>query len=143
MRMLAVGVGVLVLVLVCAGCAKITVPVSGRIGGQPVSGETSGTVTGEGVFAVTLANGGRCSGTYDPLTMVKKFTVPVECTDGRTGVLDVERKDDGVSGTATGRLSDGTLGQFVFGSYLRYDDEFPGPDATAQGRKARPSVRGY
>ena len=43
------------------------------------------------------------------------MVVPVTCSDGRKGEVAITRDKSKVSGTATGRLSDGTEARFAFG----------------------------
>jgi hypothetical protein len=133
--------GAIALCAVIAGCAaiEVTVPVHGKMAGAPVSGQATGRGDGKGVFWVDMPGGGRCHGEYDSLSKEHTFVVPAKCDDGRTGTITIIRNANLVGGKATAEISDGTRGQFVFGKDAKYEDEFPGPDATLP--KAPPSRR--
>lgn len=134
--------GLVGLSLLIAGCARITVPVHGKLSdGTVASGAATASINGDGDFYVDVA-GLRCSGKYDAMDMKRSITVPVTCPDGRTGVADVRRSPDGMSGTARIALADGTTGQFVFGRY-KYAEAFgsDAPPAPAQVAPAAAQAR--
>jgi hypothetical protein len=70
--------------------------------------------TMNGTFFVS-GDGVVCRGSYNPLVDSRTISMPVSCSDGRTGVVRATR-DTGVSGSGTFRLSDGYTGDFLFGS---------------------------
>ncbi|NNM71414.1 hypothetical protein [Enterovirga aerilata] len=108
-----------------AGCAtQISVPVSGQFGnGVPAAGQATARTSGEGDFWVQAPGGKRCSGTYNSLDTNPTIVVPVTCSNGARGEIVVTRQLNGLSGTAIGKLSDGTTGQFVFGD-LKFEQAF-------------------
>ncbi|OQC18927.1 MAG: hypothetical protein BWX69_03145 [Planctomycetes bacterium ADurb.Bin069] len=112
----------LAFVLACvglAGCAsEFAVPVAGTIGTDAAQGETVARMKGDSTFQVSTLGGLTCGGTYDAHDMSPTMTVPVTCNDGRHGALMVTRSMTGISGTAIGRLNDGTEGHFVFGDLV-------------------------
>lgn len=121
---------IIALSVVCialAGCSSlsITVPVTGQVGkGVPATGQAVAGFDGHGEFWVQVANGGpRCTGTYNSLDPTQTITMPVACSDGRSGQLITTRRDDQVSGYAVAKLTDGTTGRFVFGG-MKYEQAF-------------------
>lgn len=128
---------VLTLALALSACAtEFRSPVTGKIGGETAFGYSTARFQGDSDFVVDTTKGLRCEGKYDALTQAKTITATATCNDGRTGELTIQRKEATLGGTAVGTLSDGTRGQFVFGKDIRYEDEFPGPDATAPAKPA-------
>ncbi len=97
-----------------AGCS-VSVPVSGYIGDDRALGQATATTSGPGTFEAYTVDGLKCFGTYDDNSTAPTLSTKIECNDGRTGVLLITRTQQLTSGTAVGKLSDGTLGQFVFG----------------------------
>lgn len=115
-----------------ASCAmEMRSPVTGKIGGDVAFGYSTARLQGESTFTVDTKSGLRCDGVYDASSGNRVIQAETKCNDGRTGIITIVRKEAGFGGTATGALSDGTKGQFVFGKDVRYEDEFPGPDQTA------------
>ncbi len=115
-----------------SACAnEVSVPATGRIGTELAQGAATARLSGEGSFFAMTPRGLRCEGTYDSLTTEPTLSVPIRCNDGRTGNLIITRQLNGISGTAIGRLSDGTLGQFVFGD-LTFDQAFGGSGASTR-----------
>jgi hypothetical protein len=109
-----------------AGCAtEINVPVTGQIGDAAAAGNAYGNISGEGRFTAMTLDGLQCQGEYDPLSPEPTISSAVTCNDGRTGTVIITRGLDGLSGTAIGRLSDGTEARFVFGN-LAYGQTGPG-----------------
>ena len=123
-----------------AGCAAIelSVPVNGKVAGEFASGIATARGDGNGTFWVQTKPGGpRCEGKYDSLDTSRELTVSLVCNDGRTGTVLIRRRESLVGGTALATLSDGSKGQFVYGKDVRYEEEFPGPDATAPAPTSR------
>lgn len=134
-------VTVTVAAVLLTGCAsiEITIPVNGRIGGTFASGHATARGDGNGTFWVQQVNGGpRCEGKYDAFDKSPELVIPVTCSDGRAGDVHIKRRPSLLGGTATGALGDGTKAQFVFGKDIDYEEEFPGPDATAPAPKPAP-----
>ena len=52
-----------------------------------------------------------CAGSYNSLTI----SMPVQCNDGRKGIILATRQADGLNGSGRVRLNDGTEADFVFG----------------------------
>jgi hypothetical protein len=99
-----------------SGCAT-TIPVA-VIGqhGEILRGTNTFSIEG-GSFSVT---DGRltCSGSYNALIESKTLTIPVICSDGRTGIATATR-DTRMSGGGKIRLSDGMEADFIFGEAAR------------------------
>ncbi|PZQ49367.1 MAG: hypothetical protein DI556_10860 [Rhodovulum sulfidophilum] len=113
---------------VLAACAtEFRWDVEGRIGEDPARGYATARLGGQGKFSVTTDTGLTCSGTYDSATGRRAVIVPAICADGRSGQLFITRAGDLKSGTATGRLNDGTLAEFTFGDTQVYRVE-PGSE---------------
>lgn len=128
---------IILLALLLGGCAtEFRSPITGRIGGETAFGYATARLYGESDFTVDTTKGLRCEGKYDAITQAKVITATAACNDGRTGEVMIQRKPTGLGGTATGTFADGTKAQFVFGKDVRYEDEFPGPDATAPVKPA-------
>jgi hypothetical protein len=95
--------------------ASITLPVVViQAGGHVLSGTTTAAPSG-GHFSVTDGSL-TCSGTYDAWDVSPVLSIPVSCSDGRSGVLSATRYPDGMSGSGTVRLNDGSVAKFAFGS---------------------------
>ena len=100
------------------GCAtSFTVPAAVRTTkGEMFYGSTTASTTG-GHFEVNEMNGrARCSGTYDPWDNRRTISSSFTCTDGRSGTITVTRRTDGVGGTGSVRMNDGTTGFAAFGA---------------------------
>lgn len=108
----------LVLATGLVGCAQqFSVPVTGQLAdGTPAAGQATARTSGNGDFWVQVADGTKCSGTYNAYDTNPTIVVPVNCADGRSGQTIITRQLDGLSGTAIVTLDDGTRGQFVFGN---------------------------
>lgn len=102
---------------------EFSVPVTGMIGKEPAQGSATAKTSGVGTFEASTIDGLTCKGTYDALTRAPTIWADVTCSDGRTGRLLITRSMDQLSGTATGKLSDGSTGRFVFGN-LTFDQAF-------------------
>jgi hypothetical protein len=100
--------------LACVGCT-VTEPVV-VIGqdGQILKGTATASLSG-GSFHVT--NGTlTCGGGYDSLDTSLTITFPVQCSDGKRGIVIVTRDQSGLSGAGTVRLTDGSESTFMFGA---------------------------
>jgi len=128
LRLISLGV---MAISISACATEFRSPVTGRIGGATAFGYTTARLAGESTFTVDTTAGLRCEGVYDALSHAEEIVAKATCNDGRSGEVFIKRKSAGLAGTAIGVLSDGTKAQFVFGKDARYEDEFPGPDATA------------
>jgi hypothetical protein len=91
-----------------------TVPVA-VIGakGQILRGTATAAVSG-GSFSVTDGKL-TCAGSYNALDMGVTISMPVQCNDGRKGIITATRNSDGMSGAGRVRLSDGMEADFIFG----------------------------
>jgi hypothetical protein len=107
---------VTVLGLSLSGCGSITLPAAVKMsGGETLIGTTTAATSG-GSFQVSNATGTlKCSGTYDPFDTSPVITAPVSCDDGRYGTITVTRAPNGMSGTGTVNLADGSSGNLAFG----------------------------
>lgn len=115
-RLFAGAAAVATAALSLAGCST-TIPVA-VIGqhGEIMRGTNSIGLT-EGSFSVTDGKV-TCSGSYNSLNELQTITMPVICTDGRTGIVTATR-DSAMSGGGKVRLSDGTEADFIFGEAAR------------------------
>ncbi len=102
--------------MLCAGCA-VTEPVaviSNGIPGGIMRGTTTASLSG-GSFSVT--NGTlSCGGDYNALDQSPTISSPVLCNDGRKGIITATRDYSGMSGGGHFTLTDGTTGDFMFGT---------------------------
>jgi hypothetical protein len=110
MRVLLCIVGTLLL----SGCS-VTVPVA-VVGqkGQILRGTATASTTGSGTFSVTDGKL-TCAGSYNSLDSGVMITMPVQCNDGRKGIITATRNSDGLNGAGRVRLSDGMEADFIFG----------------------------
>ena len=105
-------IGAIGIAALAGGCA-VQVPVAviyqnGRI----LRGTNTADLSG-GSFSVTDGKL-TCSGSYNSLNTAPTITIPVICSDGRTGIAMATR-DTSMSGGGKVRLSDGTQADFIFG----------------------------
>ena len=103
-------------------CGEVNVPVSGYIGTERALGNAKATMEA-GTFEASTVDGLECKGSYDSIDTAISLKMDVSCNDGRKGLLIVRRTPDLMSGTAIGKLSDGTRGEFVFGN-LTFEQAF-------------------
>ncbi len=106
------------IISVCAVTACATeqhLPVSGVIGTQRAQGQSTARTSGDGTFYAETTTGLRCAGEYDSLDLSPTIRATTTCNDGRTGRLLITRNIMRGTGTAIGRLNDGTEARFVFG----------------------------
>lgn len=106
----------LALTMIAGGCGGgiMTVPASGELTtGERFEGSATAGLK-IGTFSVTSA-AATCTGSYDPLSRERRMILPVTCTDGRTGTIDVMRDRRLTSGEGTVTFIDGTTGTFRFG----------------------------
>jgi len=97
-----------------SGCA-VTVPVAVFAPkGQILRGTATAAMTGSGTFSVSDGKL-TCAGSYNSLDMSPTISMPVQCNDGRKGIITATRNWDGLSGAGRVRLNDGTEGDFIFG----------------------------
>ncbi|ACI57409.1 hypothetical protein Rleg2_4147 [Rhizobium leguminosarum bv. trifolii WSM2304] len=98
------------------GCGTITLPAAVKMNdGQALVGTTTAALSG-GTFQVATPKGDiSCSGNYDALDTRPVISAPVRCSDGRYGTITVLRSPDGMSGTGTVTLADGSNGNLAFG----------------------------
>jgi len=100
--------------LLTAAC-DITQPVA-VIGesGEVFRGTATASMTTGGSFKVT--NGRiNCGGTYDASSVSRTVSFPVVCSDGRKGLGTATRDANGITGSGTIRMNDGSDWTFVFG----------------------------
>ncbi|MBY5831891.1 hypothetical protein HFN47_22450 [Rhizobium leguminosarum] len=98
------------------GCGTITLPAAVKMNdGQALVGTTTAAISG-GTFQVSTPKGDvSCSGNYDALDTRPVISAPVRCSDGRYGAITVLRSPDGMTGTGTVALADGSTGNLAFG----------------------------
>jgi hypothetical protein len=81
--------------------------------GLLLKGTTTASLSG-GSFQVS--NGTlTCAGTYNSWDMSVTITMAVHCSDGRKGFIVATRDANGMDGSGTVTLNDGTKADFVFG----------------------------
>ncbi|QAS80173.1 hypothetical protein CO657_19780 [Rhizobium acidisoli] len=122
--------------LALAGCGTVTLPAAVKMNdGQALMGTTTAAISG-GIFQVSTPNGDiSCSGNYDALDTRPMISAPVRCSDGRYGTINVLRSPDGMSGTGTVSLADGSKGNLAFGRaaptvLTSVNDDFPAAPAS-------------
>ena len=98
-----------------SGCS-VTVPVVAKVGSDTLQGSATGRITGKGDFLVQNIAGLVCTGEYDSLDRALTITGSVECNDGRYGTVIITRNPGLKSGMGQGKLNDGTVFKFAFGS---------------------------
>ncbi|MGV1794782.1 hypothetical protein [Rhizobium sp. A37_96] len=94
----------------------IVLPVSARMdSGETFKGSTIAS-HGNGRFSVLSSRRSvKCSGTYDLSDRRPTVTLPVKCSDGRTGKVEVTREPDLMSAWGKVKLSDGSTGRLTVG----------------------------
>jgi hypothetical protein len=104
-------------VLLGVSACSVTEPVaviSKGIPGGIMRGTTTASLS-EGSFSVS--NGQlSCAGTYNALDTSLTISIPVLCNDGRKGIITATREPNGLSGGGRFILTDGTMGDFMFGA---------------------------
>lgn len=96
------------------GACTVTAPITGQFdNGEPISGMATGSLGG-GTVMVQSQAGQSCEGEYNPFSEARELTIQLVCDDGRTGVAQVTRNEDLVSGEGKFELSDGRAGTFTF-----------------------------
>lgn len=103
----------LVPIIALCGCS-ISAPITGNLStGEPISGMATGSISGEGTVEVQ-AKHVTCNGSYNPLSEAEILTVPLNCSDGATGLAQVTRDPSRTSGKGDFELSNGMTGNFEF-----------------------------
>lgn len=94
----------------------IVLPVSARMdSGETFKGSTIAS-HGNGRFSVQSSRRSvKCSGTYDLSDRRPTVTLPVKCSDGRIGKVEVTRAPDLMSAWGKVKLSDGSTGRLTVG----------------------------
>ncbi|AVA26094.1 hypothetical protein QA648_28505 (plasmid) [Rhizobium sp. CB3171] len=99
------------------GQGDIVLPVSAKMdSGETFKGSTIASREGGRFSVQSSRHSVKCSGTYDPKDRRPTVTLPVKCSDGRTGQAEVTRAPDLMSGWGKVKLSDGSAGRLVVGS---------------------------
>jgi hypothetical protein len=106
-----------VIAIACAACTE-TNPTDVSQNRQIILPGTTAILSG-GAF--TLSSGTlTCNGDYDSLDMSRTISLPIQCSDGRRGIVSATRDTSSSPfGTGTVRLSDGNIGTFTFGPGAR------------------------
>ncbi|MGY5775165.1 hypothetical protein [Rhizobium sp. LEGMi135b] len=99
------------------GKAEIILPASARMdSGETFKGSTIAS-NGKGRFSVQSSRKAvKCSGTYDLNDRRPTITLPVKCSDGRNGKVEVTRAPDMMSAWGKVKLSDGSTGRLAVGT---------------------------
>lgn len=82
--------------------------------GHVLRGTATASLTG-GSFSVTDGKL-TCAGSYNAWDTSLTISMPVQCNDGRKGIVIATREPDGLNGSGHIRLNDGTEADFVFGN---------------------------
>jgi hypothetical protein len=99
--------------LAVGGCAS-TLPVALITSDwQVMRGTVTASLQG-GSFQVA-GHGRMCAGSYDSLNHSPTISMPVQCSDGKRGMVIVNRDPSGMSGNGRVRMQDGSEADFVFG----------------------------
>lgn len=99
------------------GCMTVTQPAAVRTSdGTLLFGTASASLVSNGSFTVSGSDGLSCAGTYDAFDPATTITVPLSCSDGRTGIATVTRTPDGQAGSGQVLLNDGMTAQVAFGA---------------------------
>jgi hypothetical protein len=100
------------------GQDKIILPAFAKMdSGETFKGSTIASPHGNGLFSVQSSRRAvKCSGTYDLRDRRPTVTLPVKCSDGRTGKVEVTRAADFMSASGKVKLSDGSTGRLAVGS---------------------------
>jgi len=98
------------------GNGEIVLPASARMdSGETFKGSTVAS-NGKGRFSVQSSRKAvKCSGSYDLSDRRPTITLPVKCTDGRNGKVEVTRAPDMMSAWGKVKLSDGSAGRLTVG----------------------------
>lgn len=98
------------------GEGSIVLPASARMdSGETFKGSTVAS-NGKGRFSVQSSRRAvKCSGTYDLSDRRPTITLPVKCSDGRNGKVEVTRAADMMSAWGKVKLSDGSTGRLTVG----------------------------
>jgi hypothetical protein len=102
-------------VVLLTGCTT-TIPVAVIGKNIILRGENTFGVSG-GSFSVTDGNL-TCTGSYNALNQAATITIPILCSDGRTGIA-MSTRDSAHSGGGKVRLTDGSEWDFIFGEGAR------------------------
>jgi len=99
------------------GQGDIVLPLSAKMdSGETFKGHTRAS-RGDGQFSVKSSRRSvKCSGTYDLTDRRPTITLPIKCSDGRTGQAVVTRAPDLMSAWGKVKLSDGSSGRLVVGT---------------------------
>ncbi|MEF0941348.1 hypothetical protein [Rhizobium sp. BR 362] len=99
------------------GQDDIVLPVLAKMdSGETFKGSTRAS-HGNGHFSVQSSRHSvKCSGAYDLKDRRPTVTLPIKCSDGRTGQAEVTRAPDSMSAWGKVKLSDGSAGRLVVGT---------------------------
>ncbi|MFS8110776.1 hypothetical protein QD460_03505 [Rhizobium jaguaris] len=99
------------------GQGDIVLPVSAKMdSGETFKGSTIAS-HGTGRFSVQSSRHSvKCAGTYDLRDRRPTVTLPIKCSDGRTGNAEVTRTPDLMSAWGKVKLSDGSTGRLTVGT---------------------------
>jgi len=97
---------------------EIVLPASAKMdSGEVFKGSTIASPGGSGRFLVwSSRHSVKCSGTYDLKDRGPTIALPVKCSDGRTGQVEVTRTPDLMSAWGKVKLSDGSTGRLTVGA---------------------------
>ncbi|MFS8048000.1 hypothetical protein [Rhizobium sp. BR 314] len=94
----------------------IVLPASAKMDSGEIFKGTTIASGSDGRFSVQSSRRSvKCSGSYDLRDRRPKITLPVKCSDGRTGRVEVTRAADLMSAWGIVKLSDGSAGRLTVG----------------------------
>jgi hypothetical protein len=103
------------------GGGDIVLPVSAKMDtGETFKGSSVASRDGGHFSVQSSRHSVKCFGTYDPKDRQPTVTLPVKCSDGRTGQAEVTRAPDLMFGSGTVKLSDGSTGRLAVGKVRKY-----------------------
>lgn len=97
---------------------SITVPVAViSENGDILRGTSTASLSGSHFEVAGDVNGRpvTCAGNYNGLDASVTISMPIHCSDGRSGIVIATRQQNGTDGSGRIRLEDGTEADFVFG----------------------------
>jgi len=109
---------ILPVIFIClvTGCAYTPIAMEFSSTESSLIGEAGG-----GKFELSNLEGMKCSGTYSLLSNSRHIQTDMNCSDGRTGRVQVLRTGHNLTnGSGTGILSDGTKVRILIGDMVHY-----------------------
>jgi hypothetical protein len=106
---------ILCVAFVLGACATSNTQPVAVIGADGIVMRGSATASLQGSSFRVDGGGRTCSGSYDGLNNSITISMPVQCSDGKRGIVIVTRDPCGCSGSGRIRMQDGSESDFIFG----------------------------